>query len=50
VEDAWSSVSERAKGEILGQAPDVASTKATAAVAFDLDEIQRNPIMLQELG
>jgi hypothetical protein len=26
------------------------SAKAAAAVAFDLDEIQRNRIMVQELG
>ena len=42
----------RAKGEILGtvEAPDVASAKAAAAVQFDLDEIQRNRIMVQELA
>jgi len=42
----------RNKGEILGQveAPDVASAKAAAAVEFDLDEIQRNRIMVQELS
>jgi hypothetical protein len=28
----------------------VASAKAAAAVQFDLDEIQRNRIMVQELG
>jgi hypothetical protein len=40
------------QGEILGQveAPDVASAKAAAAIQFDLDEIQRNRIMVQELG
>jgi hypothetical protein len=39
-------------GEILGQveAPDVASAKAAAVDQFDLDEIQRNRIMVQELG
>ena len=41
----------RSKGEILGEvAPDVAAAKAAAAVQFDLDEIQRNRIMVQELG
>jgi hypothetical protein len=41
-----------AKGEILGQveAPDVALAKAAAAVQFELDEIQRTRIMVQELG
>jgi hypothetical protein len=48
----WRVVLLRNKGEILGQveAPDVASAKAAAAVEFDLDEIQRNRIMVQELG
>ena len=32
------------------EAPDVASAKAAAAVQFDLDEIQRNRIMVQELA
>ena len=42
----------RNKGEILGEvdASDVASAKAAAAVQFDLDEIQRNRIMVQELA
>jgi len=42
----------RAKGEILGtvEAPDVAAAKAATAVQFGLDEIQRNRIMVQELG
>ena len=42
----------RSKGEILGEveAPDVASAKAAAAVQFDLDEVQRNRIVVQELG
>ena len=45
----WRVVLLRAKGEILGEveAPDVASAKAAAAVQFDLDEIQRNRIMVQ---
>jgi hypothetical protein len=48
----WRVVLLRNKGEILGQveAPDVASAKAAAAVQFVLDEIQRNRIMVQELG
>jgi hypothetical protein len=42
----------RAKGEILGtvEASDVASAKAAAVVQFELDEIQRQRIMVQELG
>ena len=48
----WRVVLLRRKGEILGEveAPDVASAKAAAAVQFDLDEIQRDRIMVQELG
>ena len=48
----WRVVLLRAKGEILGtvEAPDVASAKAAAAVQFNLDEIQRGRIMVQELG
>ena len=48
----WRVVLLRNKGEILGQveASDVASAKAAVAVAFDLDEIQRTRIMVQELG
>ena len=46
----WRVVLLRSKGEILGtvEAPDVASAKA-AAIQFDLDEIQRNRIIVQEL-
>ena len=42
----------RSKGEILGQveAPDAEAAKAAAAVQFDLDEVQRNRIMVQELA
>jgi hypothetical protein len=42
----------RAKGEILGtvEAPDAETAKAAAAVQFELDEIQRNRIMVQELA
>jgi hypothetical protein len=48
----WRVVLLRSKGEILGtvEAPDVAAAKAAAAVQFDLDEIQRNRIMVQELA
>ena len=42
----------RAKGEILGEveAADVAAAKAAAVVRFELDDIQRARIMVQELG
>ena len=48
----WRVVLLRATGEILGEveAADVASAKAAAAIQFDLDEIQRNRIMVQELA
>ena len=48
----WRVVLLRAKGEILGtvEAPDVAAAKAAAAVQFDLDDVQRNRIMVQELA
>jgi hypothetical protein len=48
----WRVILLRHKGEILGEveASDVASAKAVAAVQFDLDEIQRGRIMVQELG
>ena len=48
----WRVVLLRHKGEILGtvEAPDVASAKAAAAVQFDLDEVQRTRIIVQELG
>jgi hypothetical protein len=48
----WRVVLLRHKGEILGtvEAPDLASAKEVAAVQFNLDEIQRNRIMVQELG
>jgi hypothetical protein len=48
----WRVVLLLAKGEMLGtvEAPDVASARAAAAVQFDLDEIQRNRIMVQELA
>jgi hypothetical protein len=48
----WRVVLLRSKGEILGQveAPEAEAAKAAAAVQFDLDEVQRNRIMVQELG
>jgi hypothetical protein len=48
----WRVVLLRAKGEILGtvEAPDAEAAKAVAAIEFDLDEIQRNRIMVQELA
>jgi hypothetical protein len=49
---SWRVVLLRAKGGILGtvEAPDVASAKVAAAIQFDLDEVQRNRIMVQELA
>ena len=48
----WRVVLLRHKGEILGmvEAPDVAAAKAAAAIQCELDEIQRNRIMVQELA
>jgi hypothetical protein len=48
----WRVVLLRNKGEILGEveALDVASAKAAAVIQFELDDIQRNRIMVQELG
>jgi hypothetical protein len=48
----WRVVLLRAKGEILGEveAPHVAAAKAAATIQFDLDELERNRIMVQELG
>jgi hypothetical protein len=48
----WRVVLLRAKGEVLGtvEAHDVGAAKAAAAVQFELDEIQRTRIMVQELG
>jgi hypothetical protein len=48
----WRVVLLRAKGEILGtvDAPDAEAAKAAAAVQFNLDEVRRNRIMVQELG
>jgi hypothetical protein len=48
----WRVVLLRHKGEILGtvEAPDVASAKAAAAVQFELDDVQRNRIVVQELA
>ena len=46
----WHVVLLRHEGEILGEveAPDAASAKAAAAVRFDLDEVQRTRIIVQE--
>ena len=48
----WRVVLLRHKGEILGQveAPDAEAAKAVVAVQFNLDEVRRNRIMVQELG
>jgi hypothetical protein len=48
----WRVVLLRAKGEILGtvEAPDAQAAKAAAAVQFELDEIQRNRIMVAGVG
>jgi hypothetical protein len=48
----WRVVLLRVKGEILGtvEAPDVAAAKAAAAVQFELDDVQRNRIIVQELA
>ena len=48
----WRVVLLRAKGEILGEveASDVAGAKAAATVQFELGEVQRNRIMVQELA
>jgi hypothetical protein len=48
----WRVVLLRAKGEILGtvEATDREGDKAVAAVQFDLNEIQRNRIIVQELA
>ena len=47
----WRVVLLRAKGEILGRSRRPTwRSQAAAAVQFDLDEIQRNGIMVQELG
>jgi hypothetical protein len=48
----WRVVLLRSKGEILGEveAPDAQAAKAAAAVQFDLDEVRRNRIMVQELA
>ena len=48
----WRVVLLRAKGEILGtvEAPDAQAAKAVAAVQFNLDEVRRQRIMVQELA
>jgi hypothetical protein len=47
----WRVVLLRKSGQILGQveAPDAQAAKAAAAVQFELDDVQRNRIMVQEL-
>ena len=47
----WRVVLLRNNGEILGtvEAPDVAAAKAAAADQFDLDDVQRGRIIVQEL-
>ena len=46
----WRVVLLRNRGEILGdvEAPDAAAAKVAAAVQFDLDEVQRNRVIVQE--
>jgi hypothetical protein len=48
----WWVVLLRNKAEILGrvEAPDAAAAKAAAAVRFELDDVQRNRIIVEELG
>jgi hypothetical protein len=48
----WRVVLFRSKGEILGEvdAPDAEAAKAAAAAQFELDDVHRNRIMVQELG
>ena len=50
VDGAWFCSAPR--GQILGtvEAPDVAAAKAAATVRFELEKVQRNRIMVQELG
>ena len=52
MERRWRVVLLRAKGEILGtvEAPDAQAAKAAAAVHFELDDVQRNWIMVHELA
>jgi hypothetical protein len=46
----WRVVLLRAKGEILGyvEVPDAAAAKVAAVARFDLDEVQRTRIIVQE--
>jgi hypothetical protein len=48
----WRVILLRSKGELLGyvDASDAEGAKAAAATQFDLDEVRRNRIMVQELG
>ena len=47
----WRVVLLRAKGEILGtiEAPDAEAAKDAAAIQFELDEVRRSRIIVQEL-
>jgi hypothetical protein len=48
----WRVVLLRHNGEILGtvEAPDAKAAKAVAAVQFELDDVQRNRIIVQALA
>jgi hypothetical protein len=48
----WRVVLLRAKGEILGtvHASDAEAAKAAATIQFELDEVRRNRIIVQELA
>ena len=48
----WRVILLRAKGELLGfvDAADEQEAKAVAAVQFDLDEVRRERIIVQEMG
>jgi hypothetical protein len=48
----WRVVLLRNKGEILGtvEAPDAEAAKAAAAVQFELDEVRRSRIIVQEMA
>jgi hypothetical protein len=48
----WRVVLLRAEGEILGdvEAPDAPAAKVAAVARFDLDEVQRTRIIVQEYG
>lgn len=48
----WRVILLRAKGEILGtvDAPNAEAAKTAATVQFELDEVRRNRIIVQELA